>query len=77
MRDIEYDFGLVVGAGCKRIILHDYWQSAEDWPDVKGFVDALVEKGFYKQSFGPGIRGFCNHHVRVEIHKPFVLVEAP
>jgi hypothetical protein len=42
-RDVEYDFGLVVGAGCRRVILHDYWANAEDWPDVREFVDGLSE----------------------------------
>lgn len=75
MRDIEHDFRLVAHAGCKRIILHDYWENAEDWPDVKQFVDGLSEKGFYRQSFETGVRGFYNHRLRIEIHKPFVLVE--
>lgn len=64
MRDVEYDFQLVEMAGCSRIILHDYWQSGEDWPDVKEFADGLMARGCYGE-----------RRVNVEIHKPFVYVE--
>ena len=75
MRDIEYDFGLVVGAGCKRIILHDYWQNAEDWPDVKEFVDTIESReGAKCDVFGPCYAQTLKTYTK-QIHKPFVLVE--
>jgi hypothetical protein len=64
MRDLAYDFELVTGAGCRRVILHDYWQNAEDWPDVKLFVDGIVA--------AHGRQGMLS--LAVEIHKPFVLI---
>lgn len=39
MPDVVRDFELCRPAG--RIVLHDYWRSGEDWPDVREFVDLL------------------------------------
>ena len=72
MRDLEYDFGLVASAGCKQIILHDYWEDEENWPDVKTFTDRLVVTGLYWSSSCPN--GF-RAEVKAEIYKPFVYVE--
>ena len=44
MPDVERDFCLVLPT--KRILLHDYWENAEDWPDVKEFVDHQIVNGF-------------------------------
>jgi hypothetical protein len=75
MRDVEYDFDLVVRAGCRRVILHDYWENAEDWPDVKAFVDGVQERENRKADvYGPSYA----RHLSVfltEIHKPFAYVE--
>jgi hypothetical protein len=74
MRDLAYDFHLVIRGGCKRIILHDYWQNAEGWPDVKEFADGLISDGAHRYQLGPNTEIICLP-VSVEIHKPFVLVE--
>lgn len=60
MRDVVHDFNLV-RSQCARMILHDYWENAEDWPDVKEFVT--------------GLRNDPDGAYQVEIHKPFVYVE--
>jgi len=50
MPDVERDFALSIP--CGRVILHDYWQSAEDWPDVKAFVDRL-DPSSYRTTIRP------------------------
>ena len=58
MRDVEHDYALCEAAPV--ILLHDYWQNDEDWPDVKTFCDTLARSG----------------KRRVTVLKPFVLVES-
>lgn len=75
MRDVEYDFDLVTGAGCRRVFLHDYWESGEDWPDVKAFVDGLdAREGAKADVLGPSYARSA-YGYRVEVHKPFAYVE--
>ena len=62
MPDVERDFALC--GPCKRILLHDYWNNVEDWPDVKEFVDRIAKDGYYH-----------NFRVYTEIHPPFAYVE--
>jgi predicted O-methyltransferase YrrM len=53
MNDVALDFRLVAGAGCRKIVMHDYWPSGRSWPDVKEFVDGLDRKMFYVEIFPP------------------------
>lgn len=51
MPDVERDFGLCIPCGF--VVLHDYWQTPGDWPDVKLFVDRLPRDQYSVQIKGP------------------------
>jgi hypothetical protein len=65
-RDVEHDHGLVENV--PHAIFHDYWLNAEDWPDVKEYVDTLPSRHVhdYRKSA---------RHFTVHTSPPFAWVE--
>lgn len=51
MPDVERDFRICAPTGC--VVLHDYWQTPGNWPDVKEFVDRLPRSRWNVEIVGP------------------------
>ncbi len=51
MPDVERDFELCIPCGF--VVLHDYWQTPGNWPDVKEYVDNLPRSVYDVKIIGP------------------------